>query len=105
MSGITLPESFFVGYAPYTVSYEEDPALEDVGLCGMVDHGARRIRVRTLNQHPAEVVDTVIHELIHALDPKLPEKVVDGLAPRLTALFATNPDEVIQLVGALRGNA
>jgi hypothetical protein len=103
---MNLPTSFFVGYAPYTVEYvDADPAMLDEGggMSGVVNHHRRRIRVYTKNQHPAELVDTIIHEMLHALDPELPEEVVSSLSPRVTALLATNPDEVIQLVEALRG--
>lgn len=105
----TLPfPTIKVGYRTYRIlPWEEGDAAENNRL-GEISYRAGEIRIND-GRAPQERAETILHEILHALlydsgmnlDREEEEKVVSVLAPRLTALFHDNPNEIRALVETL----
>lgn len=74
---------------------------------GEYDYENQIVRVR-IGQHPVFEADTVLHELLHAIDDAMQlgmkERQVHCTAVGLVALLRDNPDLLEYLYDALRGN-
>lgn len=91
-----------VGAHTYRVEQVETPELDDAGRWAEIDRRRYLLRLQSWERPPAALVESLIHELIHAWandaavgwDTDVEEQVATVLSPRITAFFADNPDAV-----------
>lgn len=83
----------------YQVLFNDKNPLIEYANHGYCDNAKLVIHVEG-DQNPVEEIDTVIHELLHAvwaqmsltdLDDQLEERIVRALGTGLTGLYADNP--------------
>lgn len=92
-----LPSSIRIGYLDFTVTHNNSPTHSDSAL-GYTRKDAGHIHI---NEHQSKVnkVNTVIHEVLHAIvhtqgipiNDELEEQVVNALANGLTQVIRDNP--------------
>lgn len=95
---IDIPESIKVGHLTVEVIEIDQKEADSIGADGLFcyRHATMRINV---DQHPSQVVETLMHECLHALwavaafnSKDEEEDHVTRLAPLLLTLFVDNPD-------------
>lgn len=82
----------------YSITYVPQSDLSNTNL-GLTDHATHRIYAED-NQPPVEEVDTVLHEVFHAIratmrvhiDPESEETMVLALATGLVGVLQDNPE-------------
>ena len=84
----------------YRVLYRKsDPALLEAGAVGLCEYDRLTLRIQT-GQHPVELRDTVLHELLHAicyqgnagLHPEEEERAVRIIATGLLGTLREQPE-------------
>ena len=105
------PKAVRVNGKTYQVIFTPKNPLVEFENHGMCDNAKHTIHIEG-DQIPVEEVDTVIHELLHAVwyqmsltdfDVQLEERVVRALGTGLTGLFADNP-KLLDYFKATLGN-
>lgn len=93
-----MPSALKVGTQTYTVTAVADLKHEDVPCNGVCEEEKLMIQIESQQASKAQIVDTAVHELLHAIWyernlPKKPdeERAVHSLATGLVALFQDNP--------------
>lgn len=107
------PAKITVGPHVYTVEVSAKRANDASVRYAQVDHATLDIIVNP-DQHPSQMADSVLHELLHALcdmqgvavgdkpliEPAAEEPLVRGMAPLLLDLLRRNPALVTWLTDA-----
>ncbi len=95
---ITIPDKIKIGHMDVKVISIDQKEADSIGADGLFcyRHGTMRINV---DQHPSQVIETLMHECLHALwsiaafsSKDEEEDHVTRLAPLLLTLFVDNPE-------------
>lgn len=95
---ITIPDTIKIGHLEVEVISIDQKEADSIGADGLFcyRHATMRINVE---QHQSQVIETLIHECLHALwavaafsSKDEEEDHVTRLAPLLLTLFVDNPD-------------
>jgi len=76
-----------IGGHEYTVEFTEAENMDD--SCGETDRHKNRIRICETDPR-SQQEETVLHEILHALNSGLKEEVIDGLAVGLYQVLKDN---------------
>lgn len=95
---IKLPESIKVGHLEIEVISINQKEADSIGADGLFSYRHATMRIN-VDQHPSQVIETVLHECLHALwsvaafnSKDEEEDHVTRLAPLLLTLFVDNPE-------------
>jgi len=94
-----LPSEIRVGATKYTMSFEPDIWRKANGCDGMVDFDTLTIHIVTEDRPLSDVLNTVLHELLHVcyrewhIKPRCgEERTVTALGFAQASLYVQNPD-------------
>ena len=69
------PKSVNIFGKEYSITYVDNPAEVDLykrkSLWGQIDYWTRTIRVYDNNRNPTDIFETIIHEILHAIDSEM----------------------------------